>query len=107
MPWERTETQDSPGPRGQVDFAGTDRFEVIRLLGEGGFGRVYEVHDRVLDLRVALKTLRRDSAAAVYRIKREFKSLRDITHYNLVTLHELHGEDDRWFFTMDLIRGRD
>ena len=41
------------------DFRGTHRFAVIRRLGAGGMGVVYEAHDRMRDEIVALKTLRR------------------------------------------------
>jgi predicted Ser/Thr protein kinase len=86
-------------------FADTERFRVLRRLGEGGMGVVYEVHDRVRDEVVALKTLRQTSAAALYRLKREFRSLSDVTHENLVCLYELFVEDERCFFTMELVRG--
>jgi hypothetical protein len=68
-------------------------------------GVVYEVHDRVRDEAVALKTLVRTSAAEVYRLKREFRSLADVTHRNLVCLYELFVEEERCFFTMELVRG--
>ena len=86
-------------------FFGTDRFTVRRLLGAGGMGIVYEVHDRTRDEIVALKTLLRTSAAAIYRLKREFRSLADVAHANLVALYELHVEDAHCFFTMELING--
>ena len=44
-------------------FPGTRRFRVIRRLGAGGMGVVYEVHDRIRDEVVALKTLLRTGAA--------------------------------------------
>jgi eukaryotic-like serine/threonine-protein kinase len=52
-------------------FSSTGRFRVLRRLGAGGMGVVYEVHDRVRDEVVALKTLLRTSAADLYRLKRE------------------------------------
>jgi serine/threonine protein kinase len=86
-------------------FPGTDRFRVLRRLGTGGMGVVYEVEDNVRNEIVALKTLARSSAADVYRLKREFRSLADVAHPNLVCLYELFVEDERCFFTMELVRG--
>src|SRR6185503_12168672 len=100
-----TPTELVPAVRGEEHFAGTGRFQVMRRLGEGGMGVVYEVHDRVRDEVVALKTLLRTSAADLYRLKREFRSLADVAHPNLVCLYELFVEDERCFFTMELIRG--
>ena len=86
-------------------FLDTARFRVLQRLGTGGMGVVYEVHDRLRDEVVALKTLLRTSAAAVYRLKREFRSLADVAHPNLVCLYELFVDDERCFFTMELVRG--
>jgi hypothetical protein len=68
-------------------------------------GVVYEVHDELRDEVVALKTFLRTGAADLYRLKREFRSLADVTHANLACLYELFVEDDRCFFTMELVRG--
>ena len=54
-------------PPSAPDFPGTGRFRVVRGLGAGGMGVVYEVHDRVRDEVVALKTLLRSSAAEIGR----------------------------------------
>ena len=81
------------------------RLEVHRKIGEGAFGNVFEVYDREQQSRVALKSLERLDAHSLFRFKREFRDLADITHPNLVRLHELFCYEDRWFFTMDLIRG--
>jgi hypothetical protein len=88
-----------------LDFAGTERFELIRPLGEGGFGVVYEAFDRHRSARVALKVLRNGEGAALYRFKREFRALADVSHPNLVALDELLTDGEYWFFTMELIRG--
>ena len=89
----------------EEQFTGNTRFRVVRQLGAGGMGVVYEVVDRVHDEVVALKTLARTSAAEVYRLKREFRSLADVTHHNLVCLYELFVEEERCFFTMELVKG--
>src|SRR5262245_21312916 len=87
------------------DFTGTDRFAVIRRLGAGGMGVVYEVHDQARHEVVALKTLRRTTPAGIYRLKQEFRSLAGMTHPNVICLYELFVEDSRCFFTMELVQG--
>jgi serine/threonine protein kinase len=89
-------------------FTGTERYKVCSCLGEGGFGVVYEVEDRELGRRLALKTLkpnRSGFAGNIHRLKREFRSVADLVHPNLVGLHQLSSDGPRWFFTMDLVRG--
>ena len=76
-------------------FAGTERFELIRRLGEGGFGIVYEALDRKRAARVALKVLREAEGTNLYRFKREFRALADISHENLVGLDELLTDGHR------------
>ncbi len=87
------------------DFVGTERFHVLRRLGKGGMGVVYEALDLERNERVALKTLRRLSANAVLRFKTEFRALQDLDHPNLVKLGELFEDAGQWFFTMELIEG--
>ncbi|MDB4965435.1 MAG: hypothetical protein JWN44_1124 [Myxococcales bacterium] len=90
-----------------MPFRGTTRFELIRKLGEGGEGLVYEAHDNERDLRVALKTLRELDATSLYRFKKEFRALTNVSHPNIVGLYDLVSERDEWFFTMELIDGVD
>ena len=91
--------------QGDTEFRGTERFTVLRRLGAGGMGVVYAVHDGVRNEAIALKTLLRTRPADVSRLKREFRSLSDIAHPNLVCLHELVVEPDKCFFTMELVDG--
>jgi len=88
-------------------FPGTARFEVLRRLGAGGMGVVYEAFDRERNRRVALKTFRDISNDAVLRFKDEFRALQGVHHDNLVKLYELFEDAGRWFFTMELIDGFD
>ena len=99
-------TDASSHPPAGGDWAGP-RFAIARRLGIGGFGAVYEVFDHQHQARVALKTVTRQDTSALYQFKREFRSLADLVHPNLVELYELHGDDTRWFFTMELVRGVD
>jgi hypothetical protein len=94
-----------PTDRVEVEFRGTERFRVLSRLGAGGMGVVYAAHDVVRDQAVALKTLLRPRPADVSRLKREFRSLADVAHVNLVCLHELVVDPETCFFTMELVDG--
>src|SRR2546426_10506188 len=82
-----------------------ERFRIVRRLGSGGMGVVYEAVDRNRDETVALKTLRSWDPAGIYRLKKEFRSLAEDAHRNLVTLYELIAHEQSWFYTMELIEG--
>jgi hypothetical protein len=80
---------------------------LIRGLGEGGYGAVYEAHDRELDMRVALKQLHRFGPDSLLSFKREFRALADVRHPNVVRLFELFEDEGAWYFTMELVHGTD
>jgi eukaryotic-like serine/threonine-protein kinase len=84
-----------------------NRFQLLRELGSGGYGVVYEAIDIEWGSRVALKTLQRMEPDALLRFKEEFRALQDLEHPNLVHLEELTCADGLWFFTMELIEGTD
>ncbi len=96
----------SEGVDAPVEWTGTARYEVLRCIGRGGMGVVYEALDRERGERVALKALLNYDAAALYLFKQEFRTLADVHHPNLVRLHELVATD-RVFFAMELVRGAD
>lgn len=94
-----------PQQRRPLNLVGTKRFELIRKLGAGGFGDVYEARDREHGTRVALKALRSTDPDWVFRFKREFRVAADLAHPNVVRLYELFLEDERWYLTMELLDG--
>src|SRR5262245_51765841 len=94
--------ESSARPR---EFGGTSRFGILRQLGAGGMGTVYEAVDREQNTRVALKTLMSLDPQWLLRFKNEFRALQDVHHRNLVSLGELLEHDGRWFFTMELVHG--
>jgi serine/threonine protein kinase/tetratricopeptide (TPR) repeat protein len=98
----------APASGGYASWKGTARFEIVGCLGSGGMGVVYEVFDKQRNERVALKTLHRFDASGLYRFKKEFRTLSDVVHPNLVQLHELvASENDEVLFTMELVEGGD
>ncbi|HLM75542.1 MAG TPA: serine/threonine-protein kinase, partial [Polyangiaceae bacterium] len=92
---------------GDADFKATERFEVIRRIGAGGMGVVFEAFDRERRAPVALKVLRTLEPETLYRFKNEFRVLEGIRHPNLIHLGELFEVRGRWFFTMELVQGKD
>ena len=65
-----------------VEVAGIpDRFKVLRQVGEGGMGVVYEAIDKHRGDRVALKTLPKLEPVALYRFKQEFRVLTGLVHF--------------------------
>lgn len=83
------------------------RFELLSVLGTGGYGTVYKAFDCASRRWVALKVLDRVDPAAVQRFKREFRALHGVPHRNLVELYELIESDGRWMLAMELVEGED
>src|SRR5437588_10429914 len=75
-----------------VDQVIAGRFRILRHIGSGGMGDVYEALDLQLNDRVALKTIRAEIAAraqAVERFKREILLAKKVTHPNVCRIHDL------------------
>ena len=84
------------------------RYEIVRLLGQGGMGAVYQAHDRELDRQVAIKVIRSDMAAnpeILRRFKQELILARQITHKNVIRIFDLGQADGIKFITMEYIEG--
>jgi serine/threonine protein kinase/Tfp pilus assembly protein PilF len=114
LPPETTDSSHEP----QTAFAAgdlvCDRFRIVRLLGKGGMGEVYQAEDLVLSHQhVALKTLPRITASeerAAHRLKREIALARHITHPNVCRVFDVYQHRTGsgafiTFFTMELIEG--
>jgi eukaryotic-like serine/threonine-protein kinase len=82
-------------------------YRLLRELGRGGMGAVFEAIHLRRGHRVALKTLPMVSGESLHRFKREFRALADVTHPNLVGLRTLESDGGQWFITLDLIEGCD
>jgi serine/threonine protein kinase len=84
------------------------RYEIVRLLGQGGMGAVYQAHDKELERQVAIKVIRADMAAnpeILRRFKQELILARQITHKNVIRIYDLGQADGIKFITMEYIEG--
>ena len=87
------------------------RFKVVRPVGHGGMGEVYEVRDLRLHARVAVKTVREpDDPGLIERLRREVQLARAVTHPNVCRVFDLHegtGPDGAplLFVTMEFLDG--
>lgn len=84
------------------------RYEIVRLLGQGGMGAVYQAHDRELERQVAIKIVRGDMASnpeILRRFKQELILARQITHKNVIRIFDLGQADGIKFITMEYIEG--
>ncbi len=108
-----TPTAEAMAPTRVADFGGrpdghslaVPGYELVRELGHGGMGIVYEARDLRRRRSVALKVMQRTHPEALYRFKREFRALAELNHPHLVSLYELVADRELWFFTMELLDG--
>lgn len=82
-----------------------DRFQVVRLLGVGGMGVVYEARDPELARSVALKLIHEPDAHKVLRLLREAQALAQLQHPNVVAVHDVGTDGDQVFIAMELVDG--
>jgi serine/threonine-protein kinase len=94
--------------RQALETRNVDRYKLLRRLGMGGMGEVWEARDMTLGYRVALKLLRtrRQDASAVLRFGREVRALAGLTHPNTVRVLDWGvTEDALWYYAMELLKG--
>lgn len=86
------------------------RYEIVRLIGHGGMGAVYEAHDRELDRQAAIKIIRKEMAQdpeILRRFKQELLLARQISHRNVVRIYDIGECDGTKFISMEYVQGRD
>jgi serine/threonine protein kinase len=84
------------------------RFELVREIGRGGFGVVYEARDQQLGRSVALKAVRMggDVDLKEERLLREAEAAAQLSHPNIVTLHDVGSFERGPYLVMELLRGQ-
>jgi serine/threonine protein kinase len=90
------------------ELARHERYRVLRLLGEGGMGSVYEAEQVVMQRRVALKVIRRaDTAgpAALERFRREVRAAARLSHPNIVGAYDAETAGKLHFLVMEYVEG--
>jgi tetratricopeptide (TPR) repeat protein/tRNA A-37 threonylcarbamoyl transferase component Bud32 len=90
------------------------RYQIIKMLGVGGMGAVYQAWDQDLSVVVALKTVRPEVSAdpeTARQLERRFKQelllARQVTHKNIVRVHDMGEVEGIKYITMPYIEGED
>ena len=90
------------------------RYHIIKLLGAGGMGAVYQAWDAELGVAVAIKVIRPEAMAdqtiaadIERRFKRELLLARQVTHKNVVRIHDIGQIDGIKYITMSYVDGVD
>ncbi|MCX4242705.1 serine/threonine-protein kinase [Paraliomyxa miuraensis] len=86
------------------------RYRVLRVLGEGGMGIVYAAYDDELARAVAVKLLRGSGSSASTsgreRMRREAQAMAQLSHPNVVQIHDVGEDGGELYLTMELVRGQ-
>ncbi|HEY7932885.1 MAG TPA: serine/threonine-protein kinase [Solirubrobacteraceae bacterium] len=83
-----------------------ERYRLIRRLGAGGFGVVWEAHDELLGREVALKCISLPGRIDRERATREAMVSARLSHPAIVALYEAHCEQDEFYLASELVRGQ-
>jgi len=83
-------------------------YRVVRMVGAGAMGEVYEAEDLRLGRSVALKLLPREVSTDPQRLRRfstEARALASLNHPNIVTVHAVEEDEGEHYFVMELVDG--
>jgi len=104
------------GADDQIDAMSTSklgRYDIVRVLGKGAMGLVYEARDPNLDRRVAIKTIKVENlspeASADYeaRFRTEARSAARLQHPNIVSVYDSERHGDVAYLVMEFVQGDD
>ena len=87
-----------------------NRYQLQQALGTGGMAVVYRAHDLMLERTVAVKILREDFSqheSFKERFRQEAKAAANLSHPNIVTVHDFGLDNDRLFIVMEYVPGTD
>lgn len=87
----------------------SDRYQIIKAIGEGGMANVYLAYDTILDRDVAVKVLRGDLAndeKFVRRFQREALSASSLTHPNIVEVYDVGEDHGQYYIVMEYVEGK-
>ncbi len=92
-----------------VQFLG-NRYRLIHQVGKGGMALVFEAYDQMLERPVAVKLLRQDFSEIQGfrdRFRQEAKSAANLSHPNIVTIHDFGIDPHGIFIVMEFMVGKD
>jgi len=103
---EKTEELSKEELRKQINLAAKlEGFELIDLIGTGGFGSVYKAKDKRLERTVALKFFSKRAETQEFNLKKEAESASRLSHENIAQVYSWHDSNDLVFYSMEYIQG--
>ena len=87
----------------------SDRYQIIKSIGEGGMANVYLAYDTILDRNVAVKVLRGDLAndeKFVRRFQREALSASSLSNPNIVEVYDVGEDNGEYYIVMEYVEGK-